>query len=308
LSWQSIFWINVPIGILGLLLSWQLIPSSTAERPPAPDLRGMALVGLALGALMLGVETVARDVLPHGMPELFIALGMLFSWLTVRHCRRVANPAIQFDLLKIPTFHASTVAGSLFRAGSGALPFLVALTLQVGFGFSATASGFVSLAGALGSFCMRPMTAYALSWFSVRTILIIGSLSFSSILLICACFSASWPISIIFIVLLIGGLSRSLSFASMGALAFADVPPDMLSGATSFQGTAQQLMKAVGVAIAAGSIQATMLLSGRLSATHFDFVCGFIVTALVVLASWPMFAALPSTAGAGISQAKMRRQ
>jgi len=261
-----------------------------------------------LGTLMLGVETVARDVLPYGMPEMFIGLGMMFSWLTVRHCHRVANPAIQFDLLKIPTFHASTVAGSLFRAGSGALPFLVALTLQVGFGFSATASGLVSLAGALGSFCMRPMTAYALSWFSMRTILIIGSLSFSLILLICASFSASWPISIIFIVLLIGGLSRSLSFASMGALAFADIPPNMLSGATSFQGTAQQLMKAVGVAIAAGSIQATMLLSGRTSATHFDFVCGFLVTALVVLASWPMFAALPPTAGAGIFQAKMRRQ
>ena len=308
LSWQSIFWINVPIGLLGLLLSWRLIPPSTAARPPAPDLPGMTLVGLALGALMLGVETVARDVLPHGMPELFIGLGILFSWLTVRHCRRTANPAIQFDLLKIPSFHASTVAGSLFRAGSGALPFLVALTLQVGFGFSATASGMVSLAGALGSFCMRPMTAYALSWFSVRTILILGSVSFSLILLVCAAFSASWPVSAIFLVLLIGGLSRSLSFASMGALAFADIPPDMLSGATSFQGTAQQLMKAVGVAIAAGSIQTTMLLSGRSAATHTDFVCAFVVTALVVIASWPMFATLPPTAGAGISQGKMRRQ
>jgi MFS family permease len=102
----------------------------------------------------------------------------------------------------------------------------------------------------------------------------------------------------------LGGLSRSLSFASMGALAFADVPRERLSAATSFQGTAQQSMKAVGVAIAAGSMQLTIAWSGRSHASHRDFVWAFLATALVVLASWPLFAALPAGAGAGISRGK----
>ncbi len=305
-SWQSVFWVNVPLGVLGVLLSWRLIAPSPIEPVRAPDLRGMALAGLAMSALMLGVETLGRGVWPTGMPELCLALGLVLAWLTVRHCKRAAHPAVDFSLLEIPTFRATAVAGSLFRAGAGALPFLVALTLQVGFGFSATASGLISFAGALGSFCMRPMASFALRWFTVRTVLISGSISFAAILVVCASFSPGWPLAAIFSVLLIGGLSRSLSFASMGALAFADVPPERLSAATSFQGTAQQSMKAVGVAIAAGSMQITMAWSGRGHASHRDFVWAFLATALVVLASWPMFAALPANAGAGISRGKRR--
>ncbi|AOY98496.1 MFS transporter [Cupriavidus sp. USMAHM13] len=306
MSWRSVFWINVPFGLAGLLLSAWLIPPAQGERPPAPDLTGMALVGLALTTLMVGVEMIGRGLLPGYVPPLCIAAGLLLSWLSVRHCRRTAHPAIDFSLLRIPTFHAATVAGSLFRAGAGALPFLVPLTLQVGFGLSASVSGLISLASALGSFCMRPMTRFALHWLPMRTVLIAGSISFALMLAVCTTLSPAWPETAVFALLLCGGLSRSLSFASMGALAFADVPPARLSAATSFQGTAQQMTKAVGVAIAAGSMQLTMLLSGRTHAEHFDFACAFLAIAVLVLASWPMFAALPADAGEGVSGAPRR--
>ncbi|WP_323118263.1 MFS transporter [Burkholderia alba] len=304
LSWRSVFWINVPVGILGFALAGRLIPSGGGEQAPPPDLKGMLLVGAALAALMLGVESIGRGILPAGAPEGFIAAGVVLGWLTRRHCRRVPHPALDLSLLRIPTFHAATVAGSLFRAGAGALPFLVPLTLQVGFGVSASKSGLISLASALGSLCMRPMTRFALHWLSMRTVLIAGSLSFAGVLALCMTLSAGWPDAAIFAVLLLGGLSRSLSFASMGALVFADVPPAQLSAATSFQGTAQQLMKAVGVALAASSMQVTMLIGGRTQAGHADFSWAFLTIALVVLASWPMFAALPADAGEGLSGPK----
>ncbi|PLZ04507.1 MFS transporter [Burkholderia sp. WAC0059] len=306
LSWRSVFWINVPVGVAGMLLCARFLGPSDAERPRAPDLSGMVMIGLALTALMVGVETLGRGVLPPEVPLVGIAAGLALFWLTVRHCRRIEHPAIEFPLLKIPTFHAATIAGSFFRSGAGAMPFLIPITLQVGFGFSASKSGLISLASALGTFCMRPMTRFALRWLSVRTVLIGGSISFAAMLAVCAMISPSWSDTAIFALLLVGGLSRSLCFASMGALAFADVPQEKLSAATSFQGTAQQLTKAVGVAIAAGSLQLTMLLSGRTHASHFDFSCAFFVMAVVVLASWPMFAALPADAGEGISDAKRR--
>jgi hypothetical protein len=87
----------------------------------------------------------------------------------------------------------------------------------------------------------------------------------------------------------------------MGALAFADVPRPKLAAATSFQGTAQQLMKAVGVTVAAGTIQVTMLMSGSAHAERWQLACGFLVTAAIVLGSLPMFARLSAEAGAGIS-------
>ncbi|HTH62824.1 MAG TPA: MFS transporter [Paraburkholderia sp.] len=306
LSWRAVFWINVPVGALGMLLVAWLIPAVQSERPPAPDLPGMALIGGSLTALMVGVETLGRGVLPGVVPVVCIAAGLALFWLTIRHCRRTRHPAIDFELLHIPTFHAATVAGSLFRAGAGALPFLVPLTLQVGFGLNASTSGLISLASALGSFCMRPMTRFALRRFSVRAVLIGGSISFAAMLSACAMLSSAWPDIAIFALLLAGGLSRSLAFASMGALAFADVPQERLSAATSFQGTAQQMMKAVGVAIAAGSMQLTMRFGGRSHPAHADFSYAFLLTAAVVLASWPMFARLSADAGEGISGAKRR--
>ncbi|MGI4857004.1 MAG: MFS transporter [Janthinobacterium lividum] len=308
LGWQSVFWVNVPVGIAGLLLSWRLIPATDAPRPPAPDLLGMALIGVSLTSLMVGIETLGRGVLPVWLALGCVLVGLLCFGLTVWHCRRVAHPAIDFSLLRIPTFHVSTIAGSLFRAGAGALPFLVPLTLQLGFGLSASRSGLITLASSLGSLCMRPMTALALRYWSVRAVLIGSSMSFAAMLLVCATLSASWPQSAIFALLLLGGLSRSLGFASMGALAFADVPAAQLSAATSFQGTAQQLMKAVGVAVAAGSMQCVMWLTGHTHAQRLDFACAFVTVALMVAASWPMFARLSPEAGAGISKGKRRER
>ena len=166
---------------------------------------------------------------------------------------------------------------------------------------SASRSGMISFASALGAFCMRPMARLALTWFSVRSVLIGGSLSFAAVLLACATMSSSWAASAIFILLLIGGLSRSLAFATMGALAFADVPPAQLSAATSLQGTTQQLTKAVGVAIAASSMQFTMYVSGRSHASQWDFAGAFVMIAVTVLASVPMFLSLGKDVGAGIS-------
>jgi hypothetical protein len=109
-------------------------------------------------------------------------------------------------------------------------------------------------------------------------------------------------------VLLFGGLSRSLGFASMGALTYADIPQARLSAATSLSGAAQQLPRAIGIAVTAGTMQVTMLLAGRQSPTRLDFTAAFIAGACLVLGSLPLFAALPADAGAGISEDKRRRK
>ncbi len=136
LSWHSIFWVNVPVGIVGLILTWKLLPPSTPEHRTPPDLRGMLLSGVSLTLFVIGIESAGRGVLPAGMPWVCVAASLLLFRATVVHYRRADNPAIDFSLLSIPTFHATTVAGSLFHAGAGALPFLVPLTLQTGFGYS----------------------------------------------------------------------------------------------------------------------------------------------------------------------------
>ncbi|WP_373454451.1 MFS transporter [Bordetella genomosp. 9] len=306
-SWRSIFWINLPIGILGLALVWRLIPRSETERPPKLDVMGMTLMGIAISVFMIGVETVGRGIVAPQLPWLAIGAGLLFFCLTVWHCKRAANPAIDFSLLAIPTFRAATAAGSLFRAGAGALPFMVPLTLQLGFGLSASRSGMLTLASAVGAFCMRPMAQFFLQRYRVRTILLGGCYAFTATLLVCATLTSSWPESAIFVLLLCGGLARSLNFACMNALTYADIPPAKLSAATSFSGTAQHLPRAAGVAVAAGVMQLSMLIAGRDHPEHWDFAWSFIAIGAVVLASTPGYAALAPEAGAGISRGRARK-
>ncbi|MBE9605883.1 multidrug efflux MFS transporter [Acetobacteraceae bacterium H6797] len=305
ISWRAVFWVNLPVGLIGLLLIWRFIPDVEQRKPQEPDLPGMTLVGTALTLLMVGVETVGRGLFPRFVPETCIVLGVVIGALAIRHCRRAINPAVDLALLSIPSFRAPTIAGSIFRMGAGAVPFLVPLSLQIGFGVSASQSGMVSLASALGAFCMKPMTRFALSWFAVKDVLVWNTVVSAVVMLICGFFAPGWPMAAIFVVLLIGGLSRSLQFTSMNALAFADVPPARLSAATSFYGTAQQAPQAVGVAVAAGTMQLMLALNGHDQPAGFDFTVAFAVASVLVLAGAPLFASLPRDAGAGIASGRV---
>ena len=175
-GWHAVFLINLPIGALGLaLVAWK-IPPTPARDPGPPDLPGLALVGSALALLMFGLETAGRGVVPRPVPEAALVLGLLAGWAALRHCRRTARPALDLSLLQVRTFKQGALAGSLFRVGAGATPFLVPLLLQVGFGKSASQAGLVSFATALGAFAMKPLARPVLRRFGFRRALVGGAL------------------------------------------------------------------------------------------------------------------------------------
>ena len=133
-GWQSVFLINLPIGVLGLaMVAWK-IPAIPPGNPGPPDRIGLFLIGGALALFMFGLETIGRGVVPQGMPQVGLVLGVMFGWAAIRHCRRVKRPALDLSLLKIPHLQPATLAGTLFRVGAGTTPFLVPMLLQVGFG------------------------------------------------------------------------------------------------------------------------------------------------------------------------------
>ena len=305
MSWRSVFWINVPLGAVGMALTWRFIEASPpSSSPPAPDLRGMGLTGVAIALFMVGVETIGRSLLPRGMPEICMLLAVGLFVLSVAHCRKVAHPAIDYALLRIPAFYVASVVGGLFRVGAGALPFIVPLTLQLSFGLSASHSGMLSLATALGSLCMRPLVRTGLSILRARTILLLGSLVFAAALLLCAVMDARWPAYAVFGVLLLAGLAQAFSFATLGALAFVDVPPEKLSAATSFHVTAQQLARAAGVAMAALGMEMSMHVAGRSQLALADFAAAFTLVSVVVLMSVPLYLSMDRDVGGGLVRKK----
>ncbi len=314
-GWRSIFYLNLPIGALGLaLVAWKIPPVPPGD-PGPPDAKGLALVGLALASFMFGLETVGRGVLPRGLPEAGLALGLVFGVLAVRHCRRAARPALDFGLLAVPSFNTAALAGSLFRIGAGATPFLVPLVLQVGFGKGPAESGLVSFATALGALAMKPLARPILRRLGFRATLVANAVLSAAGIAVCASFTAAWPLALVFAVLALGGLFRSLEFTAINTLAFAEIPQARLSAATSFYGTAQQLAPALGVVLATATLEASAALggggggSGRHGAlTTADFSAAFLVAGAVVLATMPFFARLAPDTGADVSGHRPQRR
>jgi EmrB/QacA subfamily drug resistance transporter len=300
-GWQSVFLINVPIGLLGLaLVAWKIEDVPPGD-PGPPDVVGLVLIGLALALFMFGLETIGRHVVTEGIPEASLVLGLMFGWAAIRHCRRAKRPALDLSLLKIRSFSQGVMVGSLFRIGAGATPFLVPMLLQVGFGKTASAAGLVSFATALGALAMKPLARPILHRFGFRTVLIGTSVLAAAGIAVAALFTPAWPLSAIFLLLALGGLFRSLQFTALNTLSFADIPGPRLSAATSFSGTAQQLAPALGVVLATTSLELSKSLAGHHLATVSDFAVAFIVAALVVLVSCPLFLRLAPDAGAEVS-------
>jgi len=300
-SWRAVFWINLPIAAVGLLMVWRFVPASDEARPPRLDLVGVTLIGAALASLMFGAETVGRGVVPEWLPVLGFALGAALGWAAVRWARRAPHPALDLGLFSVPTFALGVGAGSLFRVGAGAAPFLLPLFLQLGFGASATVSGLVTLATALGAFLMKPMTTAALRRFGFRDVLTWNAVVVAVTLGACAAFNPSWPLWAVFLVLAAGGLARSLQFTSSNALSYVDVPSGKLSAATSIAGTAQQLSMALGVTWGASWLAASAAIAGRAEPGVPDFAIAFLGAALPTLLAAPLAARLAPDAGAAAS-------
>jgi EmrB/QacA subfamily drug resistance transporter len=305
-SWRAVFWINVPVGMLGLLLVWRIIPALPRIVPPPPDVPGLVLVGGALACLMFAFETLGRGLVPGWVAVGMLVLGVVLAVLAVRHCLHARNPALDFSLFAIPAFNVTVVAGTVFRIGTGMVPFLVPLSLQLGFGASAAQSGMVSFGTALGAFVMKPMAQTALRLIGFRNVLVWNAMLAGMLVMLCAAFRPGWPMLAVFSVLLVGGLFRSLHFTTTNTLAYAEVPQPKLSAATSFYSTAQQLSGAVGVALASAVLQASVALAGRPVPSMADFSVGFLLGGALMMIAGPMSARLPPEAGEGIVAGRRR--
>ncbi len=300
-SWRAVFWINLPVAAIGIVLVLMFIPRGEERRPPRLDVVGITLIGASLAALMFGAETIGRHFVPAWLSALAFVAGIGLGWWALRHARRARNPALDLSLLTIPAFSMPLFAGSLFRVGAGAAPFLIPLSLQLGFGASATVAGTVTLATALGAFVMKPMTSIALRTFGFRQVLTWNAVAVALSLAACAAFAPGWPLWTVFLVLAAGGLVRSLQFTSLNALAYAEVPPAKLSPATSITATGQQLSMALGVTYGAGVLSISTWALGHDSPTPTDFSIAFLAAAIPPLLAAPMALRLPRDAGARAS-------
>lgn len=300
LDWRWIFYINVPIGLLGFVLVTLFIEEVKGASNGPFDTVGFVLSGISLGSLLFGFEMSSRS--GEGSLAIFlISIGLLFGIAYLHHARRHPAPIMDFSLMRVPSFGASVIAGSLTRISQGAQPFLMPLMLQLGFGLSAAAAGRVVIAAALGSMAMKMFTSRILKRFGFRSSLIvngiIGTLGYG----LCAVFRPDWPISLIFVILFFCGFFMSFQFTAYNTIAYDEIERDRMSSATSFYTTFQQLMLSLGICVAALALHGSMFMGDRETPALGDFTVAFVVVMVISLLATVWNARFSRTAGAEIS-------
>jgi EmrB/QacA subfamily drug resistance transporter len=302
-TWQWVFFINIPVAIIGVVLTARYVPSIREAAPGRFDLTGFALIALGLGGLVFGLENLENGVLPLQAAWGLLALGAIASALYVIHARRTPNPIVDFSVMRIPTFFASLVGGLFPRILIGGTPFLMALLLQMGFGMTPLQAGSITCAGAIGALGMKATAAPLLRRFGFRRTLIVNAVLIAATSALFMVFSSATPLWVIFLVLLSSGFFRSLQFTAMNTMAFADVGPEQLSRASALSAIGQQTMQALGVAVAALVVHAVMLALGRDELGAAVVTPTFGLLAAFSLLSIPFFARLSKDAGAAMTGA-----
>jgi EmrB/QacA subfamily drug resistance transporter len=296
-NWRYIFWINVPIGLLGIALSTRFIPNLREENARPLDARGALLSGVGLSCIVFGFTIVGRGFAPAPVVALIIGAGVASIVGYLLHARRIDHPIIDLALLRIPTFQAAIYGGFVFRIGLGAVPFLLPLLLQVGFGLTAIESGLLTFVAAAGAMVMKATAHPILKRVGFRRALIGNTLICSGFLIVNALFTPSTPHGLIMAALLIGGFFRSLQFTALNTICYADVPRDSMSNATSFAAVGQQLSISTGVAIGAAALEAARALHGGGLLQWEDFAPAFYAVAVISMLSLTSFMRLAPNAG-----------
>lgn len=303
LSWPWIFLLNVPVGIVGVLLVMRFIPRLEESRRPF-DARGFALLAAASASLLSGLDLMSTSAGSWGFGGALAAGGIILGALAVRHLRRHPHPVLSLRAARLPTFSATSLNGGvLVRLPVRALPFVLPLLFEVVLGYSALYSGLLLLAMNGGDMLLKTLATRSLRRFGFRSIL----MSSSAIMLtgigasvVLAAFTSYW---VIFALLGVCGMARSLLFTGMSTLAFADVPHEELGSSTVLWNLVLQITNALGVSLAAILMNLTSIVLGEPAGHVTLHNCQVALLGLVLLGVCSLFsfARLAPHAGAAVS-------
>ena len=306
-SWHWIFFINVPLGLAAIIFSLRIIPDIRETERRSFDLSGFITTSVAMVSLVTAMERLG-DRQPQIWPTLALAaLGFGCLLYSIRHFRRAAAPMVRLDALQVPTFRVTMYGGSLFRASISAVPFLLPLLFQVGFGMDPFHSGLLVLAVFVGNLTIKPATTPLIRWLGFRRLLLInGALNVCS-LLACALLTPQTPVWAIMLILYLGGVFRSIQFTGVSTLAFADVPAAQMSDANTLFSSASQLAVGLGITLGAIGIRLGEQVGDWLHLTELpgiSFRLSFVFIALICLVGMIDSLHLAKTAGSSVSEKK----
>ncbi|MGH6853332.1 MAG: MFS transporter, partial [Methylocella sp.] len=231
--WRWIFWINVPISAIGIVLATMFVEDVKDGAAWPLDVTGFLLCGLGLASLLFGLGGIGRGLMAWQAAIALAGVGILDLAAYGLHARGAVFPLLDLRLLSIKTFRASVAGGSLFRIGIGSIPFLLPLMLQSGFGLNAFHSGSITFIASVGAMAMKATAPRILRLFGFRRVLLYNAMLSAAFLGCFGFFTPSTPVALMMGLLLVGGFVRSLEFTSLNAIAYAEIDSAKMSAAVT---------------------------------------------------------------------------
>lgn len=286
--WRVIFFVNLPIGLLGMYLVWRHLPEYRAQHVQQLDLVGMILFGAGAGLLSYVLEVFGEHTLSGREVSALLALSLVLLGGYFRHALKVNHPLLQLALFRIRTFRSAVTGSFITRLGAGGIPFLLPLLYQVGLGYTPLQSGLLLMPQSLAAIGLKMTMPAILARFGYRRVLLLNTMLMGGSI---ALFASVGPGTATILVVLLAacfGFLASLQYTSMNTLAYADVPAEQASMASTIASTLQQMSLSFGVAIA--SLATSIFIPDRFHADPALLIHG-IHGALLALGGLTIFSA-----------------
>lgn len=290
LSWHWIFLVNLPVGIIGIILAYKIMPNykNTVGK--------FDFLGLLYFSLALVFITLAMEISSVGINHYTLILGLVFLAgllfaLYYRHFKKTAKQIIDLNLFKIRTLRIGLIGSLITRFGISGLPFLLPLMMQVGFGFSASKSGMMLLPSALTTIAVKPWIPKLVKKFGYRTILMSNTLFLAAIIFVFSFMEKDTPLMYYILLMIAYGAFTSIQMTSMNTISLSDLNDNQASGGNSLLTIMQQLSVSFGISIAALILA---FYKDQMDFYHGDLVSAFHYT-LITLAGLTALSSLTFT-------------
>lgn len=294
LPWQTIFFVNVPVGIVALWMIRRHMPDYRTEGTRPLDVIGLVLFGSGIALLSWLLEIFGEHYLDATSAGILFLLSICLLAAYVFHARNSLHPLLNLSLFHTRTFRVSVVGGFITRLGLGGMPFLLPLLYQIGLGLPAWQSGMLMMPAAVAAMGMKLISIRVLRRFGYRSVLIVNTLMIGMTICLFSQITPDTPMALIVLLGLTQGFFNSLQFSSMNSMAYADIKGGDASMASTIASSMQQMSMSFGLAF--GSIIAAWYLGGLpqsdriavMGALHHAFLTLGGLTILSSLSFWTL--------------------
>jgi EmrB/QacA subfamily drug resistance transporter len=304
LHWRMIFFVNLPIGLLGMYFVYRHMPDYRAEKSDPMDIVGLSLFGSGIALLSYVLEIFGEHELGTRSVIFLLGVSILLLFAYARHALTAEHPLLQLVLFKLRTFRVAVIGSFATRLGVGGLPFILPLLYQIGLGYSPVESGMLIMPQPLAAMTLKAFMPRILAKFGYRQVLLYNTLAIGSVIILFMTVRPGTPIALIVALAFCLGFVSSMQYTCINTLVFADLPDTQASAGSSISSTVQQMSMSFGVA--AASLLAAVFLGGEHRPGPAGMVAGihwtFLTLGLMTVASALIFRPLAPNDGAAISR------